>query len=64
MNLNKINWEGQVSKAMLEGGEAYKNGKGINPYKTGTKRHIDWEYGWAESQNYEEYIKNYKHFKF
>lgn len=63
LDLSKINPNRKVTKAEIQGSESYNNGKGINPYKKGTKAYENWNYGWEEAENYDDYLKNYNNQK-
>ena len=49
-----------VPKEVVEGANAYSEDlpRDENPYLTDTEAHKDWDWGWQESENYDEYINS------
>lgn len=58
IDLSKIDDKmGGVTRAMLEGAQAWKDRVIMNPYRSdpNSKAYHDWNHGWDESQNYFEW---------
>ena len=49
-----------VPKEVVEGANAYSEDlpRDKNPYLTDTEAHKDWDWGWQESENHDEYINS------
>ena len=51
---------GGITKAMLEGAQAWKDHVCINPYRDNpdSEEYKDWNWGWGESQSYFEWLES------
>lgn len=61
IDLSKLEQEAAPApKEMVEGANAYSKGlpRDKNPYQPDTEAHKDWDWGWQEGENYDEYMKD------